>query len=315
MTAGAQRRPPRRGNSAETGKVSALQRGLDVLACFETQNHAAGHAELARATGIPKPTLSRMLGTLAAAGFLRFDDESEKYSLGPRVVALANAYVNSFDVRALARPLMHELAQQTGASAYLAIASDLDMLIIEVARSQKGMLLTRLDIGSRVPMSTSALGRAYLQHVGADERGPLLGRMALTHGEHWAAIWKNMQASFRKAKRLGYNLSLGEIYPDIHSIATAMTTPTGDTVVLNCGGPSMYMTSQIIEQLVGPALIATAHKLRRAIGSPAPPRDKPDPGTPRCGPSRLQLASSSESGVSVKLSPGARSKRTSPPIQ
>lgn len=267
MTATAQRRPRQRSDAAEAGKVSALQRGLDVLACFETQNHAMGHAELARTSGIPKATLTRILSTLASAGFLRYDSQSEQYSLGPKVVTLANAYVNSFDVRALARPLMHELAQRTGASVYLAIASDLDMLIIEVARSQKGMLLTRLDIGSRVPMSTSALGRAYLQSVDAQAREHLLERMALTHGDHWATIWKNMQASFRKAKRVGYNSSLGEVYPDIHSIATAMTTPTGETVVLNCGGPSMYLTSEVIERLVGPALISSAAKLRCAIGS------------------------------------------------
>jgi len=248
-----------------TGKVLALQRGLDVLACFEPSNRPLGHAELARATGLPKPTLTRMVNTLTSAGLLRMDPQEEKYSLGPRVVSFSNAYVNSFDVRAVARPLMQELAQKTGLSVYLAIASDLDMLIIEVARSQTSMLMTRLDIGSRVPMSTSALGRAYLLGLEKSRREELMERMAQTHGVHWSSIRGHIEASLRKAKKLGYCLSLGELYPDIHSIAKAVPSSSGDMVVLNCGGASTYLTSRVISKIAGPALLETAARLSQAI--------------------------------------------------
>ena len=251
---------------APAGKVVALQRGLDVLACFEAQRRALGHAELARLTGLPKPTLSRMLTTLKEAGFLRLDAGTEKYSLGPRVVALANIYISSFDIRALARPLMQVLADRTGLSVYLAIAVDLDMLIIEVARPPSSMLVTRLDIGSRVPMSTSALGRAYLLDLEDGARLALLKRMEKTYGSSWASAKINIESSLRKSKRLGYCQSLGELYPDIHSIAKAIRLPTGETVVLNCGGPSNYLSPQMITRSAAPALLETVDKLRKSTG-------------------------------------------------
>lgn len=248
------------------GRVVALQRGLQILACFEPHNRPLSHAELARTTHVPKPTLTRLINTLLGLGFLRLDPYSDKYSLGPRLISLSSAYVGSFDVRSVARPLMQQLAVDTGLSVYLAIASDLDMMIIEVCRSQTSMLVTRLDIGSRVPISTSALGRALLMAADEATRESLLQRMAATHGEHWSPILQKIEASLRKARKLGYCLSLGELYPDVHSIAKALPTPTGDIVVLNCGGPSTYLTGQRISKTAGPALLATVQVLAEAIG-------------------------------------------------
>ena len=251
---------------APQGRVVALQRGLEVLACFEPHNRPLSHADLARTTRVPKPTLTRLVNTLLALGFLRIDAHSEKYSLGPRLVALSSAYVGSFDVRSVARPLMQDLAVETGLSVYLAIASDLDMMIIEACRSRTSMLVTRLDIGSRVPISTPALGRAFLMAADEATRETLLQRMSATHGEHWTPILHKIEASLRKARKLGYCLSLGELYPDVHSIAKALPTPTGEIVVLNCGGPSTFLTEQRIARVAGPALLATAQALTDAIG-------------------------------------------------
>ena len=96
----ASRREEKKVNEQPKGVVVALQRGLDVLACFEPHNRELSHGELSRLTQVPKPTLTRLLETLLWSGFLRLGALSEKYSLGPRLVALSSAYVNSFDMQA-----------------------------------------------------------------------------------------------------------------------------------------------------------------------------------------------------------------------
>ncbi len=260
------RQPHAGAAKSSPGRVVALQRGLELLACFEPHNRPLSHAELARATGLPKPTLTRLANTLLALGFLRFDSGSDQYSLGPRLATLSSAYVGSFDVRSVARPLMQRLAVETDLSVYLALASDLDMMIIEVCRSHTSVLVTRLDIGSRVPISTSALGRAFLLAADAETRESLLQRMSATHGKHWKPILRRSRTACARRPRLGYCLSLGELYPDVHSIAKALPTPTGDIVVLNCGGPSTFLTEQRITKSAGPALLATVQELTDAIG-------------------------------------------------
>jgi hypothetical protein len=54
----------------------------------------------------------------------------------------------------------------------------------------------------------------------------------------------------------------------VHSIGKALTTPSGDIVAFNCGGPSTFLTQQRIAQQAGPALVAMLAALSAAIGEP-----------------------------------------------
>src|SRR5689334_18434319 len=92
--------------------VSALERGIAVLRCFESGVSALGNGELARLTGIPKPTVTRLVGTLVSLGLLRVATDGERWSLGAGVLPLARAFLDSLDVRAIARPHMKTLADE-----------------------------------------------------------------------------------------------------------------------------------------------------------------------------------------------------------
>ena len=56
--------------------ITALARGLDVLRCFRSEPKTLGNQELARLTGLPKPTISRITFTLTELGYLRYLAES-----------------------------------------------------------------------------------------------------------------------------------------------------------------------------------------------------------------------------------------------
>ena len=53
-----------RGERSDT--VSALERGISVLRCFSEERPVLGYAEVARITGIPRPTVNRLVATLLA---------------------------------------------------------------------------------------------------------------------------------------------------------------------------------------------------------------------------------------------------------
>ena len=65
--------------------VTALARGLDVLASFRSFETRLGNAELAQRCGLPKSTVSRLTHTLTELGYLRLDPEQAKYQLGAAV--------------------------------------------------------------------------------------------------------------------------------------------------------------------------------------------------------------------------------------
>ncbi|WP_154390867.1 helix-turn-helix domain-containing protein, partial [Bordetella pertussis] len=104
--------------------ITALARGLDVLRCFRPGVRALGNLDLARLTGLPKPTISRITYTLTELGYLRYHADTGKYSPGYAVLALGFGVLASLEVRELAKAGMSELAVQTGGAvarrAYLA---------------------------------------------------------------------------------------------------------------------------------------------------------------------------------------------------
>ena len=75
--------------------VEALARGLDVLRAFTHGSVVMGNQDIARITGLPKPTVSRMTYTLTKLGYLSYSQQLEKYQLDSGVLALGYAYVSN----------------------------------------------------------------------------------------------------------------------------------------------------------------------------------------------------------------------------
>jgi len=87
-----------------TDNVSALTRGFDVLNFIAAARKPLGNGEIAQATGIPRPTVSRLVATLVTLGHLRPARGSDKVELAAGVVRLAEAFLGAIDVRSYARP-------------------------------------------------------------------------------------------------------------------------------------------------------------------------------------------------------------------
>ena len=78
--------------------VTALARGLEILRCFNPGERYLGVTELARRTGLPKPTVSRLAGTLTKLGYLSFSGHYGQYQLAPGVLSLGYAAMVYFSV-------------------------------------------------------------------------------------------------------------------------------------------------------------------------------------------------------------------------
>ncbi len=162
--------------------MSALERSISVLRSFSEDRPLLSPAELARITGIPGPTVSRLVATLVAMGMLKASPTGDRLALGPGVVSLSRVFLGSLDVRAVARPVMQALAEESGASVYLAVRDGMEMVLIEACRPRSTMLSARLDVGSRAPLPNSALGRAYLSALDDATRAQLFDSMRLMRG-------------------------------------------------------------------------------------------------------------------------------------
>ena len=257
--------PPR----ADT--VSALERGVALLRCFNETQRQLSIAELARATGIPRPTVSRLALTLATLGLLQQDSRTERFALGAGVVSLARAFLAGLDVRASARPHMQALAEATGGSVYLAVRDGNEMVLVEACRARSSMLAARLDVGSRVPMANAALGRAYLSALPVAERLALIESLRLAKSNSdWSGLGFGLQRALDEASVTGLSLSVGEFHPEINSVSVPLVGPDGAVMALNCGGAAYAFTDARLRTDLGPRLLGMARVIALEIGGAVP---------------------------------------------
>jgi len=253
----------------ERNTVSALDRGLALMRCFSADQHLLGPSELARLTGIPRPSVIRLAATLVAHRWLRAEPGGDRFMLGAGVVSLAHDFLAGLDVRSAARGPMLALAERTSGSVYLAVRDGLEMVLVEACRPRSTMLAARLDVGSRVPLPNSALGRAYLGALDEATRTPLLAALRKANGKDWPAMEAGLQRALDDNAANGWCLSVGEFHREINSVSVALTDPRGDVMSFNCGGPAFAFAEARLRSEVAPALATMVKAIAEEIGGRA----------------------------------------------
>lgn len=257
---------PVRAKQEAKDTVSALERGMAVIRCFTEERRLISATELANLTGIPRPTVTRLATTLVALGLLKQEALSERFKLGPGFVSLARVFLAGLDIREVARPHMQMLAESMGGSVYLAVRDGLEMVLIETCRARSSMLTARLDVGSRIPIMNSALGRAHLLALGVIERNALMDSLRLSYGSDWTRQSDGLERSLADAMKMGFHVSIGEFHREINSVSVPLVGPDGEVYALNCGGAAYAFTEARLREEVGPRLLAMTQTIAGEIG-------------------------------------------------
>jgi DNA-binding IclR family transcriptional regulator len=243
--------------------VTALARGLDVLSSFRSGEKLLGNQELADRTKLPKSTISRLTYTLTKLGYLQYDGEAGKYRLGTASLALGSAMLSKLDIRQYARPYMQELADFAHTTVSLGMRDRLSMIYVENCRSQAALTL-RLDVGARIPIASTAMGRAYLAETSASERNDILEHVRELDETKWPGIEQGVQRTLEEYQRLGCCTSFGDWQPDVNAIAAAFRMANDSTILsINCGGPAFNLSPEFLLNEVRPRLLELVDRLRR----------------------------------------------------
>lgn len=245
--------------------VTALARGLEVLACYRSSDKALGNQDIAQRCKLPKSTVSRLTSTLTRLGYLVQVEDSGKYRLGTATLSLGSAMLARMDVRQVARPLMQDLADFSRAMVSLGTRDRLSMIYVENCRSSAALTLS-LDVGSRIPVATSAIGRAWLAAVSERERADVLERVQEIDEVAWPDIRAGIERALADHRSLGVTCSFGEWQKDVNGIARAFSPGQGlPPMAINCGGPSFNLSREFLLGEVRPRLIEVAQRLEAAM--------------------------------------------------
>lgn len=257
---------PRMEDDPETGKpsrqyVTALARGLDVLAAFVPEGRALGNQEIAARTGLPKPTVSRLAYTLTRLGYLVHAPEAEKYRLGPRVLGFAQAFGAGTQVAEIAGPPMQALADATRGTVALGQVDGADMVYLVLRRSVSRIML-RQDVGSRIPVATTAMGMAWLHTLPEPQRAEMVAQFKAAAGPGRAAFVETFNRCGEEMRRGGFCVAPGSWESEINGAATAFLLDDGRSVLaLNIGGPAFRLSEKDLRGRIGAQLMETREAL------------------------------------------------------
>ena len=232
-----------------------MARGLALLEAVAEASTPAMHRDLVEQTKLPKATVSRLLATLQAHDYLRQVEGSEAFRLGPKTLHLGSAYLRQFDFREVARLHLAALAEDSAANVHIGIRHGLDVLVIDTLRPRSALILSRMDIGSRMTIATSASGRAYLASLDSPERSALMAEIQRADPKGWAHTRQRLDEALTEYESQGFCSSFGEWHPDIHALGFFLRSPQGETFAISVGGPAFKLTKEWLLNSVAPRIL------------------------------------------------------------
>jgi IclR family transcriptional regulator, pca regulon regulatory protein len=253
----------------------SLERGLAILSAFGTDRSTIGVSELSRELGLSRSTTHRYIATLTSLGYLQQDAETKRYRLGPRVLDLGFAAINSMDIREISVPHLQALSDSTGFTVNMAILDGPDVVYIERCRTSRAgqrEIDLNLHVGSRLPAYCTAMGKALLAFVPADRLEEILDETELTaRGPNTITDRAGLRAEMERIRAAGVAVNNEELAYGLRSIAAPIRSRSGEVVAaLNLAvHRSMVSIEDLIERH-GPPVKRTAEAISAELGHRAP---------------------------------------------
>lgn len=254
--------------------ISVLERGLTVLSALN-QADVCEVRHIHQLTGLPKPTIVRLLETLTALGYVVKRKEGG-YRLTAKVLGLSRRYriTDTGQLLEAARPAMGWLRSQlAGFPTDLAICDADTMVVVDPGLGLGSELLNR-NAGYRLPVADSALGRAYLAFCPEEEREELLRRLSDKPIFAENRSLRALASVLNDARSTGLATRDTENGKPTRVVAAPVRVDDRVIACLSVVASARAMTLSQMERTFGPALAHAAQQIADAYssGNPITPR-------------------------------------------
>ena len=222
-------------------------------------------AECSAALGYSKPTVHRILRTLAARGFLTVDGERGRYTLGVANLRLGMAFLEQLDLRDEARPILRELGERTGETVHLGVLDGSDVVYIEKVESRHAVRMFS-QIGRTMPAHSTAIGKAILAYLPDDELARVLPERLEARTPATITDRQQLLEHLAGVRRRGYSTDEIENEEGIRCVGAAIFDHTGVARGgVSVAGPASRVTPERTPEL-GELVRTAALEISRRIG-------------------------------------------------
>jgi DNA-binding IclR family transcriptional regulator len=247
-------------------RVKAVERTLSVL---EALGRPRPLAEIAELSGLPKPTVHRILQVLVARGFAR-DGDDGVYAAGPRVLALAGETLADLDVAGTARPLLTTLQRTVGGTVHLALRNGDEAVYVEkIDGGEPYRMASRIGLPLR--LHSTGIGKAILAYLPEPELDDVLTRIPLEARTASTLVTApKLRAELARVRERGYAIDDEENEAGVRCVAAPLFDHRGRVA----GGLSVsslvYVLSPDDATRIAPEVVRTAGQLSELLGARVP---------------------------------------------
>ncbi len=156
----------------------SVSRALRILSSFTQEQPELGLSEISRALSLSKTSVARFLQALEMHGFVDQDPQSRKYRPGPETARVGSLYLGGGMVKQIALPVMKELVERFGFTSYLSAFRD-DQMLILLSVEGAGPIKYSIPVGTKLPVHSTATGKAALAQFEPDEVDAIIARTGL----------------------------------------------------------------------------------------------------------------------------------------
>jgi IclR family pca regulon transcriptional regulator len=240
--------------------VEALARGLEVIRSFDRLHVQQTISQISERTLLARPTVLRLLITLDELGYVRCQDN--RYSLTPKVVDLGMAYVSSLGLYGAAKPHMEILSKKVDQTVSLAELDGSDIVYTGRVEVPK-IVSVGVTVGSRLPSSSTALGRVLLAEIPDTELHDVLNTPSLSmYVPRKRLTADQIRPRLQTVREQGWAESDEDLQYGVQAIAAPLRGEDGRVIAaIGLGTHTSEIGKEIVRERYLPLLIETARSI------------------------------------------------------
>lgn len=201
-------------NKTKITPVGVVGKVIRILELLDRSPAGLQLKDIARLTSLNKSTAHRFLKHLEGEGYL-FRDDAGAYMIGPRLVRFGSGVSYQAMLSRISRPVLEHVWSATGETVNLATLAGQEILYVDVMESLHTFRLVS-QIGSRRPLSCTALGKAMLAAMSPEQRELLLPTLRFEN-----ATARSITSVARLRKELAQIIQLGYALDDEEAVSGA----------------------------------------------------------------------------------------------
>ena len=249
--------------AADWAEASADTPVLRLFALLETIAAKDQHRSLqslVEETGLPKPTLHRMLQQLESAGLLRREHDGRHYGTGTRLRRLAEQVLLNDTQHGARHAVLRRLVEEIGESCNITALSGSEVVYLDRVETA-APLRFYLHPGSRVPVHCSASGKVLLAQMTAQQRERLLAHAPLErYTANTLVDMPKLERELQRVRKDGYALDDEEFLPGLVCIAVQVEGESN--LCIAAQAPAVRLSTAKARQLL-PAIRRAAEAVGR----------------------------------------------------